>query len=637
MATPRPRSSFSTHFAPLEAAGQDTSPNFTSTNRELAVTSLRGSSEFLHSPSPQRGMSTNMVMGQVQDGSRLQRYTGSSSSPPDWDKMIPFDRNELDEPAYNGSYHDARYEHSTANRMPPPTRTMSATAAQHSERATSGSGQSLTLSEHQLHDLCSRVAQETVRSLHAAQGLPTDERNTASSVAGSPRLDQLDFAEYGDKVLFWNLSDWKKVEKSMEKLSSILPFLKNADGTPLAKEECERLRGDARNVFYSIIGSTDNPPVSWYYYATSEQRQRFRFEMESRHEILRYCNGGWKSEALATLVYPQVKNTLVRRSRRAVEDGLKTEAEVALWLKPTSSKRRKSEGTVDPTMQARKRKQAPKTVIPEESHQPKQRPALNIVNAISASRAQTLGSSNDLIDLQGSPDVSGSTTIVHSGVASQTMPPQMVDVAQSALIEDAVQDTSATTVLSGTAVVGSPSLSAGPVVSSTPVNSDHPTTLAIAATSSATAGGLSATPTNGSTPSTNAGAASIAPIEAETTSLSSEGMTAPLPTSSKHVSPSSAPTCSPSEKLNAPSNATRSKIFTPGGRNTVRDVVGQDWKVGNPNGTCADFKLYWTEIQRDSERIKPYQDRVNEAKSSLSAAQRAKAGEEGRPGRRSKV
>ncbi|KAI0812769.1 hypothetical protein BC629DRAFT_1589489 [Irpex lacteus] len=599
MATPRPRSSFSTHFAPLEAAGQDTSPNFTSTNRELAVTSLRGSSEFLHSPSPQRGMSTNMVMGQVQDGSRLQRYTGSSSSPPDWDKMIPFDRNELDEPAYNGSYHDARYEHSTANRMPPPTRTMSATAAQHSERATSGSSQSLTLSEHQL-----QVAQETVRSLHAAQGLPTDERNTASSVAGSPRLDQLDFAEYGDK----------KVEKSMEKLSSILPFLKNADGTPLAKEE-----------------------FSWYYYATSEQRQRFRFEMESRHEILRYCNGGWKSEALATLVYPQVKNTLVRRSRRAVEDGLKTEAEVALWLKPTSSKRRKSEGTVDPTMQARKRKQAPKTVIPEESHQPKQRPALNIVNAISASRAQTLGSSNDLIDLQGSPDVSGSTTIVHSGVASQTMPPQMVDVAQSALIEDAVQDTSATTVLSGTAVVGSPSLSAGPVVSSTPVNSDHPTTLAIAATSSATAGGLSATPTNGSTPSTNAGAASIAPIEAETTSLSSEGMTAPLPTSSKHVSPSSAPTCSPSEKLNAPSNATRSKIFTPGGRNTVRDVVGQDWKVGNPNGTCADFKLYWTEIQRDSERIKPYQDRVNEAKSSLSAAQRAKAGEEGRPGRRSKV
>ncbi len=86
----------------------------------------------------------------------------------------------------------------------------------------------------------------------------------------------------------------------------------------------------------------------------------------------------------------------------------------------------------------------------------------------------------------------------------------MVDVAQSALVEDAVQDTSATTVLSGTAVVGSPPLSAGPVVSSTPDDSDHPMTLAMATTSTATAGGLLATPTNGSTPSPNAGAASMA-------------------------------------------------------------------------------------------------------------------------------
>ncbi|KAI0733879.1 hypothetical protein BC629DRAFT_1446639 [Irpex lacteus] len=56
------------------------------------------------------------------------------------------------------------------------------------------------------------------------------------------------------------------------------------------------------------------------------------------------------------------------------------------------------------------------------------------------------------------------------------------------------------------------------------------------------------------------------------------------------------------------------------------------------------FKVFWTEIQKDSERIKPYQDRVNEAKSSVSSSARsaaqqaapAKSGEECRQKRRSK-
>ncbi len=199
-------------------------------------------------------------------------------------------------------------------------------------------------------------------------------------------LQQLEYAEHGHKVLFWYLSDWKKVEKALEKLSSLLPFLRKADGSLLSTEECESIRHDARVIFFGIIERAINPPVSWHYHATIDQRQEFRYEMESRHEELRYCQNGWKSEAVAKLVYPQVKYTYSRRARRAIEQGSQAAGELAPWLKGSSKNTRKDEGTVDPTTEswqsAQKRKQPPKTVLPDESHRPKQRAALKIVNAM---------------------------------------------------------------------------------------------------------------------------------------------------------------------------------------------------------------------------------------------------------------
>lgn len=199
-------------------------------------------------------------------------------------------------------------------------------------------------------------------------------------------LQQLEYAEHGHKVLFWYLGDWKKVEKALEKLSSLLPFLRKADGSLLSTEECESIRRDARLIFFGIIERAINPPVSWFNHATIEQRQEFRYEMESRHEELRYCQGGWKSEAVAKLVYPQVKYTYSRRAQRAIERGLQVAEELSPWLRSSSKNTRKDEGTIDPTSDswksAQKRKQPPKTVLSEESHRPKQRAALKIVNVM---------------------------------------------------------------------------------------------------------------------------------------------------------------------------------------------------------------------------------------------------------------
>lgn len=46
------------------------------------------------------------------------------------------------------------------------------------------------------------------------------------------------------------------------------------------------------------------------------------------------------------------------------------------------------------------------------------------------------------------------------------------------------------------------------------------------------------------------------------------------------------------------------RFLTQSANTTHREAVGRGWKVSNPNGTCAEFKEYWTEIQKDSDRMK---------------------------------
>lgn len=197
-----------------------------------------------------------------------------------------------------------------------------------------------------------------------------NESNAGLTAAANPsaigplkQLPILEYEAFKHQTKYWYIEDWRKVEGQRRgrtqvnggspQSASTLVYLQDVEGN---LPNGEAIRKDARDVFRMLVHE-GNPPKSWGGDAIATQRDRFRFEMESRHEILRYCHKGWKAEATAIALYPSFKQTMRRKLERS--------GPLPKWLEVVKDE--PIEDLVDlpseqPPVPSRKRKGSPKVV-----------------------------------------------------------------------------------------------------------------------------------------------------------------------------------------------------------------------------------------------------------------------------------
>lgn len=108
---------------------------------------------------------------------------------------------------------------------------------------------------------------------------------------------------------------------------------------------------------------------------------RFRFEMESRYMILRYCDKGWKANQTGIALYPSFKLTERRRLKRLGKV-------LPEWLrndKNNAGEECEDENAEEPVTSLQvpgKRKSQPKVLSAEASRLPKRRARLDIADPL---------------------------------------------------------------------------------------------------------------------------------------------------------------------------------------------------------------------------------------------------------------
>lgn len=213
----------------------------------------------------------------------------------------------------------------------------------------------------------------------------SQDQVSADSTA-TQQLPALDYNIYKNHTKFWRKAEWQEYKRSEQgrtqldgiaKGSGSLAHLQDHDGQALDATTSSAIRDSARAMFRQFVHD-GNPPSTWGN-ALPAQRDRFQFQMESRHPILRYCEpGGWKATQTASVLYPSFKLS----EKRKLGDGkllpkwlmdVKDHGEDIEELQRTADD---SADTVAP--QSRKRKGPPKVVVAEPSRAQKRREALQI-------------------------------------------------------------------------------------------------------------------------------------------------------------------------------------------------------------------------------------------------------------------
>ncbi|KAH9079138.1 hypothetical protein EDB83DRAFT_2310869 [Lactarius deliciosus] len=132
-------------------------------------------------------------------------------------------------------------------------------------------------------------------------------------------------------IKFWTKLAWKLHSDTVNDLSSL-----NVDGMPINGIVAGQIQVFACSIWHGLLNRKAAPP-KWGD-APMDVREHYYYDMEVKFKILRYCEGHWKAQAVAMLIYSQWHSTFVKKCGVAVkeEGGAEPDAETA---QATSTKR----------------------------------------------------------------------------------------------------------------------------------------------------------------------------------------------------------------------------------------------------------------------------------------------------------
>ncbi|KAH9021529.1 hypothetical protein EDB84DRAFT_1620348 [Lactarius hengduanensis] len=152
-------------------------------------------------------------------------------------------------------------------------------------------------------------------------------------------------------VKFWTKLAWKVHSDTINDSSNLVPgdnrrggtrsaqginvmmlYIENADGTSINGTVAGEIRDFARSIWHGLLLRKAAPPT--WGGAPMDVREHYYYDMEVEFEVLRYCEGHWKAQAIATSIYSQWHGTFVKKRGAAVKEEDNTETAQA-----TSTKR----------------------------------------------------------------------------------------------------------------------------------------------------------------------------------------------------------------------------------------------------------------------------------------------------------
>lgn len=161
------------------------------------------------------------------------------------------------------------------------------------------------------------------------------DRGRFTALCPAAACRQEDFAN----VRFWHQDDWKDHQKlkkgvsganigdrsksTSQDVNKVMLYAENAQGEPVSNARAAEICQVALQMFHQLANHKLAPP-SWKK-AGADIASQFYTEMESQCEEMRLCSNHWKSDYLATQIYPSWHVTHI--SRAAIKNKVKSKDE----------------------------------------------------------------------------------------------------------------------------------------------------------------------------------------------------------------------------------------------------------------------------------------------------------------------
>ncbi|KAH8980249.1 hypothetical protein EDB86DRAFT_3088033 [Lactarius hatsudake] len=391
-------------------------------------------------------------------------------------------------------------------------------------------------------------------------------------------------------VKFWTKLAWKIYSDTINDSSNLVPgdnrrgrtrsaqginvmmlYIENADGTSIDGIVAGQIRDFAHSIWHRLL-LRKAAPDKWGD-APSDVREHYYYDMEVKYEVLRYCEGHWKAQAVATSIYSQWHSTFVKKRGATVKEEENADTVQATTKKPRLAS--SNDVSESPSFRENVAGIMPKGITPIDPlyRSYTYRPILIYLHEIDCS--------TDVFD---DPSLSGFSLF-------ETVP----DVIPTPTLDPGTNGESpATGVTDSASPAPSPAtetVSPGPASVTLPA----PTTIETQVGSS---------PTSTSTQDT--------PVVSETSPSPHTNASGPT-LSSSATSPSAATTGKRVEKKYA-----CNKRMIPGGAKSARNICARDWCISHPEGTKGDFARYWDTLDAGSKAV--FKQKEVDAKASAKAA-----------------
>ncbi|KAH9025087.1 hypothetical protein EDB85DRAFT_1894015 [Lactarius pseudohatsudake] len=161
--------------------------------------------------------------------------------------------------------------------------------------------------------------QESDHNSTRSLGSPETDPSTRQLMKPLVRSDYL-------LVKFWTKLAWKVHSDTINDSSNLIRqginvmmlYIENADGTSINGTVAGEIRDFARSIWHGLL-LWKAAPDKWGD-ASSDVREHYYHDMEVNFEVLHYCEGHWKAQAVATSIYSQWHTTFVKKRGAAVKE-----------------------------------------------------------------------------------------------------------------------------------------------------------------------------------------------------------------------------------------------------------------------------------------------------------------------------
>ncbi|KIM36422.1 hypothetical protein M413DRAFT_31660 [Hebeloma cylindrosporum] len=178
--------------------------------------------------------------------------------------------------------------------------------------------------------------------LHVAnplgQKVPLESRDGSHLVIQKQRMAPLDHANY-PSIKFWHDSEWRSYCKEMKAAASdksiVSDYMEDEHGRPVSSERASEIREVASTLWFEMVEKGRAPP-KWSE-AAADVKSFYYAAMDESCQEMRYCHNHWKAQYLATKNYSSFYNN---HGRKGPSGAIKKEPEAAVANEKTQKRGR---------------------------------------------------------------------------------------------------------------------------------------------------------------------------------------------------------------------------------------------------------------------------------------------------------